>query len=260
MKKKQIKNNSFLYGDRFRGKVGADYVRSMIAPQDEAMSAWLNDRITVGRFGTKQMTQLFEYALENPTPEFFAYLMRKLLKHFGISDWELQYTLNPSNYKTWLESEAQLAHEKLKYETDHTLREGYEAKIKSWENYQIELKRYTRFCECFLHGEDWSVEQELEIGSKRNEVKFEAYRRQKIKEYHSFLPTTNEEDSYFYNSQDQKDYDEWEKQAPKHFISALKMKAESENTKRLLDDAEQRVEFAQKASKDVIYYERINDD
>ena len=255
MKNRKIKSNAFRYADSFEGKTGADYVRSMIAPQDEKMYEWLNERVRVGRFGTKQMTQFFEYALENPTPEFYAYVMRKMLKHFGISNWDFQINFEPYTHAGYLQNEAQAAKERLKVESDNLNREQLEYSIKRWEDFQDSLERYTRFCECFLHDEDWSVEQELEIGQKRRNYEKEVYRRDKIKSYHDMFPS--EEELKFDASEDQQAFDAWKREAPNHFITMLEERFKKENTKQLLDEAEGRVAVSFHQSQDSVYYERF---
>lgn len=258
--KKKIKDNAFkFFNSKFTGKVGADYARSMIAPQDKEMYDWLNEKIRVGRFGTKQMTQFFDYALENPTPQFFRYVLSKFLRHFGVNAWDIQMKFDPGSYESYLQNEAAVAEDKLKVETNEIIRRQHKKTIKDWETFRDDMKRYQRFCECFLHDEDWSVEQELEIGRVRNEHIKEFTRYENIKYYHELLPTVDdqEKDTWFCDPEFAQQYNEWEKEAPKHFISLLQQKQKVETTKRLLDEAEGRVSFrASGWDQENIYYER----
>ena len=178
---KKLKNKPFT-STRFTGKSGSDYVRGMIAPQDEKMYDWLNDRIRVGRFGTKQMTQFFDYALDNPTPEFYTYVMSKLLKAFGLSREYIMLPPGPEDYRNFLSERAETAKMKLEAGTHEESADVLREHISQAEDYDSSLKRYTRFCECFLHDEDWSAEQELEIGRKRqqNLEKQRFYREPKV--------------------------------------------------------------------------------
>jgi hypothetical protein len=261
VKKKRIKDNSFKSALHFSG-TGAEYARSMIAPQDEKMYDWLNERIRVGRFGTKQMTQFIEYALDNPTPEFFAYVLRKFLRHFGVDDWSFDYKFNPESYETYLKYTAELSIEELKIATDPIDIKRHKKNIADWEKWQDNHKRYLKFVECFLHDEDWSPEQELEIGKRRSEVKQESSRLERIRYYyHDLLGDYDfEPDSYFPESKMSEEFKQWENNAPRHFLELVRNQTQKKTTKDLLDEAEGRAQKIYSSNRDVIYYERMNND
>ena len=169
MRKKKIKDNAFKKTAHFRG-TGAEYARSMIAPQDDKMYDWLNERIRVGRFGTKQMTQLIEYALDNPTPEFFAYVMRKFMKHFGVDGWDFDFKFDPDCYESYLEANAESAKEMLKVAKDPTAVRILDDRITDWDKCDDNHKKYCRFGEWLLPVENWSPEAEHVNVRRRNEV------------------------------------------------------------------------------------------
>lgn len=258
MRKKKIKDNAFKKTAHFRG-TGAEYARSMIAPQDDKMYDWLNERIRVGRFGTKQMTQLIEYALDNPTPEFFAYVMRKFMKHFGVDGWDFDFKFDPDSYESYLEAKAESAKEMLKVAKDPTAVRLLDDSIKDWDKWQDNHKRYCRFVECFLHDEDWSPEQELEIGRRRNEVKQEFSRKESIKYHYDFtldgVPV--DADSAFSEPGMSEEFKKWERDTPSYFLELLRRQIEKKTTKDLLDEAEGRVQKVYSSNRDVINYERI---
>lgn len=259
MKSKQVKTNSFKYSERFKGKTGAEYVRSMIAPQDETMHNWLNERIRVGRFGTKQMTQLFEYALDNPTPEFFAYVLRKFSKLFGINNWH--FNIQADEYERFLKDQAYAAKEKLKVTHGDIERKMIQKDIDDYDKFVEEKQRYLRFCECFLHDEDWSVEQELEIGRARNETHSEMFRRDTIKNYYNMFEPLS--DHKYYPPPTEQElthkakFDEWKESVPSEFVHELETQIYQDRLKVILDEAEQRVERSYNDTPKQAQYERI---
>lgn len=261
MKSRQIKTNAFKHSWlNFQGKTGAEYVRSMIAPQDEKMSKWLNERIRVGRFGTKQMTQLFEYALDNPTPEFYAYVLRKFSKLFGINRWN--YNIQADEYEKYLRDTAYAAKEKLKVTHGHIERGMIQKDIDEYDKFMEEKQRYLRFCECFLHDEDWSVEQELEIGRARNETHSEVFRRDKIKHWYDMFQPISDHVYYPPPSAEELErkakFDEWKETVPSAYVGALKEELYQEQLKEMLDEAEQRVEVSYDNKPKTAQYERKN--
>lgn len=260
MKKKKIKQNAFKNAMHFTG-TGAEYARSMIAPQDEKMYEWLNERIRVGRFGTKQMTQLIEYALDNPTPEFFAYVMSKFLRHFGVDHWNFAFRFDPGHYGEYLKSNAENAKELLKIATDEVEIKRLTKDINDWEEWQDNQKRWCRFTECFLHDEEWSVEQELEIGRRRNEVKQTWSRVESIRRHYDLLVDCDfDETTAFNDSKLSEEFQRWKANTPAHFLNLVKQQTEKSTTKSLLDEAEGRACTVYSSNKDVIYYERTTND
>ena len=131
--------------------------------------------------------------------------------------------------------------------------------IKDWDKWQDDHKRYCRVVECFLHDEDWSPEQELEIGRRRNEVKQEFSRKESIKYHYDFtldgVPV--DADSAFSEPGMSEEFKKWERDTPSYFLELLRRQIEKKTTKDLLDEAEGRVQKVYSSNRDVINYERI---